>query len=189
MTPDLSPSARLGQYEIVDHLGAGGMGTVYRAADTKLGRQAALKLLHPKMLEDGSAGIARFEREARALAALNHPRIAAIYGFEQQDGVPFLVMEYVPGATLAERLRRGPLPLKEVVSFGKQIAEGLEAAYAKNLIHRDLKPANIKIGDNGQIKVLDFGLAKSVEKPREVSPESPTVTLAENLTQKMEAVG
>lgn len=188
MTPDLSPGARLGQYEIVDHLGAGGMGTVYRAADTKLGRQVALKLLHPKMLEDGTGGIARFEREARALAALNHPRVAAIYGFEQQEGVPFLVLEYVPGVTLAERLRRGPLPLKEAVSLGKQIAEGLEAAHAKNLIHRDLKPANIKIGENGQVKVLDFGLAKSVEKPREVAPESPTATL-QDLTQKMEAVG
>src|SRR6185503_10185851 len=152
MTPELSPGARLGQYEIVDHLGTGGMGTVYRAADTKLGRQVALKLLHPKILEDGTAGIARFEREARALAALNHPRVAAIYGFEQQDGVPFLVLEYVPGVTLADRLRRGPLPLKEAVSVGKQIAEGLEAAHARNLIHRDLKPANIKIGDNGQIK-------------------------------------
>ena len=110
MAPKLSAGTRLGPYEIVDHLGAGGMGTVYRATDTKLGRQVALKLLHPKLLDAGSAGIARFEREARALAALNHPRVAAIYGFEQQDGVPFLVLEYVPGATLLNDSGAGRCP-------------------------------------------------------------------------------
>src|SRR5437667_5341802 len=134
---------RLGQYRIEQHLGMGGMGTVYKATDTKLGREVALKMLHPEMLED-PASVARFEREARTLASLNHPHIGAIYGFETHDTVRFLALEYVPGPTLAERLRRA-LPIREAMLIAQQIAEALEAAHAKGIIHRDLKPANIKV--------------------------------------------
>jgi serine/threonine protein kinase len=164
------------------------MGTVYKATDTKLGRQVALKLLRPETLDD-AAGIARFEREARTLASLNHPHIAAIYGFEEHGGVRFLALEYVLGPTLAERLRRGPLPIREAMLVSKQIAEALEAAHAKNIMHRDLKPANITVSESGQVKVLDFGLAKSIERPREVSPEDNTATLTEKLTQSMTIIG
>lgn len=188
IVPQLAPGTSLGQYRIVEHLGAGGMGTVYKATDTKLGRQVALKLLRPETIEDAE-GIARFEREARTLASLNHPHIAAIYGFEEHDGVRFLALEYLPGPTLAERLRRGVLPIREAMSVSRQIAEALEAAHAKNIMHRDLKPANIKVSESGQVKVLDFGLAKSVERPREVSPEGNTATMIEKLTQSMTIVG
>ena len=184
----LPPGVGLGQYRIVEHLGTGGMGTVYKATDTKLGRTVALKLVRPDMLED-AAGIARFEREARLLASLNHPHIAAIYDFEEYGGVRFLSLEYVPGPTLAERLRRGPLPLREAISFGSQIAQAIEAAHASQIIHRDLKPANIKITESGQVKVLDFGLAKPVEQARAASAEADTATLTEHLTQKMTVIG
>jgi len=184
----LPPGVGLGQYRIVEHLGTGGMGTVYKATDTKLGRTVALKLVRPDMLED-AAGIARFEREARLLASLNHPHIAAIYDFEEYGGVRFLSLEYVPGPTLAERLRRGPLPLREAISFGSQIAQAMEAAHASQIIHRDLKPANIKITESGQVKVLDFGLAKPVEQARAASAEADTATLTEHLTGKMAVIG
>jgi serine/threonine-protein kinase len=166
----------------VEQIGVGGMGTVYKATDTKLGRQVALKLLRPEALND-AAGVARFEREARALAALNHQRIATIYGFEEHDGVRFLSLEYVPGPTLAERLSRGPLPVREAMLIGKQIAEALEAAHAQGIIHRDLKPANIKVSESGQVKVLDFGLAKSVSGPR------PATAATGKLTQSMVIIG
>lgn len=184
----LPPGTSLGHYRIVEHLGAGGMGTVYKATDTKLGRTVALKLLRPELLEDAS-GIARFEREAHVLASLNHPRVAAIYDFEEHEGIRFLSLEYVPGPTLAERLRRGPLPVREAISVCSQIAEGLEAAHARQIIHRDLKPANIKITENLQVKVLDFGLAKSVERAREAGADASTVTLTEQLTEKMAVIG
>lgn len=178
----------LSHYQIEAKLGSGGMGTVYRATDTTLGRQVALKLLRRDLLEDAS-GIARFEREARALGLLNHPNIAAIYGFEEFDKIRFLSLEYVPGPTLAERLRRGAMPIRDAISMGRQIAEALEAAHAKNLIHRDLKPANVKVGENGQVKVLDFGLAKTIERSGQVSIEGTTATLSEDLTQKMTIIG
>jgi serine/threonine protein kinase len=160
-TPQLAPGASLGQYRIVEQVGAGGMGTVYKATDTKLGRQVALKLLRQELLKDAPA-LARFEREARVLASLNHPRIAAIHGFEERGGIRFLALEYVPGPTLADRLRRGALPIREAISVCSQIAEALEAAHARHIIHRDLKPANIKLSENGQVKVLDFGVAKTI---------------------------
>src|SRR5205085_3677085 len=153
-----------------------------------LGRTVALKLVRPDMLEN-AAGIARFEREARLLASLNHPHIAAIYDFEEHEGVRFLSLEYVSGPTLAERLRRGPLPLREAISFGSQIAQAIEAAHASQIIHRDLKPANIKITESGQVKVLDFGLAKPVERVRAAGAEADTATLTEQLTEKMTLIG
>jgi hypothetical protein len=155
----LAAGTRLGIYEVVGPLGSGGMGEVYRARDTKLGREVALKIISEEFTEDPER-MARFEREAKMLAALNHPNIAAIYGVEESTGAPALVMELVGGATLAERLRKGRMPLEEVLPVARQIAEGLEAAHEKGIIHRDLKPANIKITHDGTVKVLDFGLAK-----------------------------
>jgi len=178
----------LGQYRIGQQLGQGGMGIVYKATDTKLGREVALKLLRPEMLDD-AASVARFEREARTLASLNHPHIAVIYDLEQHEGVCFLALEYVSGPTLADRLRRGPLPILEAVRIAKQIAEALEAAHAKGIMHRDLKPANIKVSHSGQVKVLDFGLAKPVERPGAVQSSDSTATLTEMLTKGITLVG
>src|SRR5213079_413811 len=140
----LSTGARLGPYEILAPLGAGGMGEVYKARDTRLGRTVAVKICAEQFSE-------RFEREARAIAALNHPNICTLYDV----GPNYLVMEYIEGATLA-----GPIPMAEALPIARQIAEALEAAHEKGIIHRDLKPANIKITGNGVVKVLDFGLAK-----------------------------
>ncbi|MGH9777049.1 MAG: protein kinase domain-containing protein [Candidatus Acidiferrales bacterium] len=167
----------LGQYRVVQKLGAGGMGEVYRAADTRLGRDVALKFL-PEVFARDPDRLARFEREAKLLASLNHPNIAAIYGLEEADGVRFLVLELVEGETLAERLASGSLPVEEAVAVCRQIAEGLESAHSKGIIHRDLKPANIKITPEGKVKVLDFGLAKAFEgeaAARDLS-QSPTMS-------------
>src|SRR5262245_5437302 len=151
---------RLGSYEIVSRLGAGGMGVVYRAHDARLGRDVAIKVL-PDALEGDPEQLARFRREARVAASLNHPHIAGIYGFEDEDGAHFLVMELIEGTVLSERLHSGPLPIDEAVSIVEQIAEGLEAAHESGVVHRDLKPSNIKITHAGQAKILDFGLAKA----------------------------
>ena len=150
---------RLAHYDITEHLGSGGMGDVYRATDTKLGRSVALKFLRADVAADPGR-VARFRREAKALAALNHPHIAAIHGQEEADGRAFLVMEFVPGQTLDERLDGRSLPLSESISLALQIIEALEAAHDGGIVHRDLKPANIKITPHGRVKVLDFGLAK-----------------------------
>src|SRR5262245_5142427 len=152
--------AKLAHYQITAHLGTGGMGEVYQATDTKLGRSVAIKLL-PEVFARDTERVARFEREARVLALLNHPHIAAIYGLEECDGRNLLVMELAEGDTLADRIKRGPLPTGDVVTIAQQIAEALEAAHEKNVMHRDLKPANIKLSDAGQVKVLDFGLARA----------------------------
>src|SRR2546425_49843 len=157
----LTSGTKLGPYEIVAPLGAGGMGEVYRARDTKLGRDVALKLLPPLFTTDADR-VARFEREARLLASLNHPHIGAIYGFEDAGNVPALVLELVEGDTLDDRLRGGRLPLSEALAFAQQIADALEAAHRAGIIHRDLKPSNIKITPDGVVKVLDFGLAKAL---------------------------
>src|SRR5436190_1787524 len=140
------------------------MGEVYRARDTKLGRDVAIKVLPPAVASDPER-VARFEREAKTLAALNHPRIAHIHGFEDSTGIAALVMELVEGSTLAERIDglRSGLPIAEALAIAKQIAEGLEAAHDHGIVHRDLKPANIKVSDDGQVKILDFGLAKAVD--------------------------
>ena len=160
----LSSGMLLGSYTIVAPLGAGGMGEVYRATDTRLKRQVAIKVL-PSMLAADPERLGRFQREAEVLASLNHPHIAAIYGFEEADGVKALVMELVEGATVADRIAQGPIPIDEALPIARQIAEALEAAHERGIVHRDLKPANIKVRDDGKVKVLDFGLAKLTEAP------------------------
>jgi serine/threonine protein kinase/Tol biopolymer transport system component len=152
---------QLGSYRVLSLLGRGGMGEVYRAHDSRLGRDVAFKVLPTRFTEDADR-LARFESEARMLAALNHPHIGAIYGLEDADGTPALVLELVDGETLADRLRRGPIAPREALAIARQIADALDAAYRKGIIHRDLKPANIKITREGVVKVLDFGLAKTV---------------------------
>ena len=184
---ELAPNSQLSHYRILDRLGAGGMGVVYKATDTTLGRTVALKLLRADMLEDAGT-CARFEREARTLASLTHSGIATIYGLEEHEGVRFLALEYVPGPTLAERLRRGALPLREAILISKQIAEALETAHAQVIIHRDLKPSNIKVSDKGQVKVLDFGLAKPMERPHTALSTDSTVTVNETVTGSMTIV-
>src|SRR5262245_21148939 len=149
----LAPGTRLGSYEIVALIGAGGMGEVYRARDGRLTRDVALKLLPPLFARDPER-LARFTREANVLATLNHPNIAAIYGFETSDHSPALVLEMVEGSTLADRIAQGPLPLDEALPIARQIAEALEAAHAQGIVHRDLKPANIKVRNDGTVKVL-----------------------------------
>ena len=156
----LVPGNRLGPYEIVSALGAGGMGEVYRARDAKLARDVAIKIL-PSGLAGDAERLTRFEREARMLAALNHPHIAAIYGFEESGAVRGLVLELVEGETLAEKLARGPLGLDEALGIARQIADALDAAHERGIVHRDLKPANVKVTPAGVVKVLDFGLAKA----------------------------
>src|SRR5882762_2306538 len=154
---------RIGPYELVSLLGAGGMGEVYRARDAKLGRDVAIKVL-PSSFSTDVERLARFERDARMLASLNHPHIAAIYGLEETGNVPALVLELVEGETLAERLaavRGAGLPVQEALSIAAQIADALDAAHERGIIHRDLKPANVKIAPDGVVKVLDFGLAKA----------------------------
>ena len=151
---------RIGAYEILGPLGAGGMGEVWHARDTRLSRDVALKML-PDSFSDDAARLARFRREAQLLASLNHPNIAAIHGLEETDGKPFLALELVPGEDLAARLQRGPVPLPEAMEIARQIVEALEEAHAKGIVHRDLKPGNIKLTPDGKVKVLDFGLAKA----------------------------
>ena len=172
----LTPGTKLAVYEILGTLGRGGMGEVYRALDTKLGREVAIKVL-PEAFSKDKDRLARFEREARLLASLNHPGIATLYGLEESDGQQFLVMELVEGETLAARIARGPIPIDEALRLFAQIAEALEAAHEKGVVHRDLKPANIMITPEGKPKVLDFGLAKAVmeEGPSVGLSESPTV--------------
>src|SRR5262249_20055947 len=150
----LSPGTRLGPYQIFDHIGAGGMGEVYRAQDLKLDREVALKFLPAAFASDPDR-VKRLKREARMLAALNHPNIAAIYDLEELEGNTFLALEFVPGNTLGQRFERGPLPVSEAVGIFQQIADALEAAHEKSVTHRDLKPANIKITPEGKVKLLD----------------------------------
>ena len=160
----------LGHYTISAQIGSGGMGEVYRARDNTLNRDVALKTL-PKAFALDPDRLARLTREARVLASLNHPHIAAIYGFEELNGVPALVLELVDGPTLADRLAQAPIPVHEALLIAKQIAEALEAAHEKGIIHRDLKPANIKVRSDGTVKVLDFGLAKALEPPAGTAPD------------------
>ena len=173
----LSPGTRLGPYEIVAPLGAGGMGEVYRARDTRLGREVALKVL-PEVFARDAERLTRFRREAQVLASLNHPNIAAIYGFEDSGAARALVMELVEGPTLAERIKGGTISLDEALPIAKQICEALEYAHEHGIVHRDLKPANIKITNNDAVKILDFGLAKALEgDPSSIDiSSSPTIT-------------
>ncbi len=173
------PGTRLGPYEVLSAIGAGGMGEVYRAHDTKLARDVAIKALPANFVSDPER-LARFQREARMLAALNHTNIATIYGLEQSGGMTCLVMELVPGETLADRVKTGPIPVNEALKLAAQIADALEAAHEKNIIHRDLKPANVKVTPEGKVKVLDFGLAKAFEGDRTNDDigNSPTLSRA-----------
>jgi Tol biopolymer transport system component len=175
----IASGTRLGSYEVVAQLGAGGMGEVYRAHDTKLGRDVAIKVLPSNFVNDPER-LARFQREARMLAALNHANIATIYGLEQCDGVTCLVMELVSGETLAERVKAGALVIEEALKIAVQIAEALEAAHEKSIIHRDLKPANVKVTPEGKVKVLDFGLAKAFagDATNDDPSNSPTLSAA-----------
>jgi serine/threonine protein kinase/Tol biopolymer transport system component len=181
----LTAGTRLGPYEIVTPLGAGGMGEVYRARDAKLGRDVALKILPDTVAQDADR-VARFKREAQVLASLNHPHIAAIYGFDESEGTQFLVLELVEGETLAERIKRGPIAVDETIVIARQIAEALAEAHEKGIIHRDLKPANIALSGRDQVKVLDFGLAKlSAPAPGGASSSvsmSPTLTTPTMMT-------
>jgi serine/threonine protein kinase len=174
----LTPGTRLGVYEIVAQIGEGGMGQVFRATDTKLKRQVAIKILPPSFASDPDR-LARFTREAQTLASLNHPNIAAIYGLEESGGMTALVMELVEGDDLSQRIVRGAIPIDEALPIAKQIAEALEAAHEQGIIHRDLKPANMKVRSDGMVKVLDFGLAKAMEPTGAMSPslsQAPTLT-------------
>src|SRR6202022_1600954 len=167
----LAPGTKLGPYEIGSPLGAGGMGEVYRARDTRLDRTVAVKILSAH-LSDNPDARDRFEREARAISSLNHPNVCHLYDVGQQDGIRYLVMEYLEGETLADRLHRGPLPLDQVLKYGAEICEGLEKAHRNGVVHRDLKPGNIMLTKSGA-KLMDFGLAKPIVP---ASPPSSALT-------------
>src|SRR6202045_304600 len=169
---------RFGSYEVVAQIGAGGMGEVYQAHDTRLERGVAIKVL-PEGFAHDPERLSRFQREAKMLAALNHPNIATIYGLEQSGGTSYLVMELVSGEDLAERIKAGPLGIEEALKIAVQIAEALEAAHEKSIIHRDLKPANVKVTPEGKVKVLDFGLAKafSGDAANDDPSNSPTLSM------------
>jgi serine/threonine protein kinase len=168
MGPRLEPGTPLGVFEVLEPLGAGGMGEVYRARDTRLGRDVALKTL-PAALAGQPARLARLRQEGRILAALNHPHVATLFGLEETNGTAILVMELVEGSTLADRLRLNPPSVREALELARQIAAGLEAAHEKGVLHRDLKPANIVIDQKGRAKLLDFGLATTPDEDTEDS--------------------
>jgi Tol biopolymer transport system component len=178
----LTPGMRLGTYEIKEPIGAGGMGEVYRATDTRLRREVAIKVLPEDVAQDPER-LARFEREAQLLASLNHPNIATIYGLERSGETSFLVLELVEGETLAERLSGGALPLADVLEISRQIAEGVDAAHERGVIHRDLKPPNVKITPEGKVKILDFGLAKALADPAAAEDPSQSPTRTQEMTR------
>ena len=190
----LEKGRRIGPYEVVSALGAGGMGEVWRATDTRLGRDVALKLL-PAAFASDSERVARFEREAKLLASLSHTNIAGLFSFEEAtlDGgsspVRFLTMELAEGEDLAARLKRGAIPVDEAIAVAKQVAEALEAAHEKGIVHRDLKPANVKVSADGHVKVLDFGLAKAWSGDGESAMDSADGSLSPTLTRTGTAAG
>jgi len=184
----LAAGTRLGPYEILSPLGAGGMGEVYRARDGKLNRDVAIKVLPEAVAEDAER-LARFQREAQVLASLNHPHIAAIYGLEKTGNVEALVLELVEGETLAERIAAGPVPVDEALAIARQIADALEAAHEKGIVHRDLKPANVKVTPEGKVKVLDFGLAKALTGDASSPDLSHSPTLTAQATQAGVVIG
>src|ERR1700719_1666476 len=172
----LRSGTRLGPYEIQSPLGAGGMGEVYRARDTRLERDVAIKVL-PEALADDADRLRRFEQEARTIAALNHPNILGIHDIGTHDGAPFLVSEFLEGQTLREKLVSGSLPVRRAIEYALGIAQGLAAAHEKGIVHRDLKPENVFVTRDGRIKVLDFGLAKLAQKPgAEAAADGITLT-------------
>src|SRR6516162_6410426 len=178
----IAVGTQLGSYEVLSLLGRGGMGEVYRARDTKLKREVAIKTLPEEFSRDPER-LARFQREAEALAALNHPNIAHVYGLEETANTRCIVMELVEGETLQQRLTRGAIPVEEALQIAKQIAEALEAAHERGIIHRDLKPGNIMLTADGKVKVLDFGLAKAIQgqQPTNLS-NSPTMLSAASMS-------
>ena len=186
----LSPGTRLGAYEVSVKIGQGGMGEVWQARDTKLDRDVALKVL-PEAFTSDPDRLARFEREAKVLASLNHPNIGSIYGLEEAEGTKALVLELVEGPTLADRIKQGPIPLDEALPIATQIAEALEAAHEQGVIHRDLKPANVKVKADGTVKVLDFGLAKAFQPDASDAglSASPTISLTAAATQMGMVIG
>src|SRR6266567_2587251 len=171
----LASGTKLGSYEILAQVGAGGMGEVYRARDPQLGRDVAIKVL-PASLSRDADRLRRFEQEARATAALNHPNILAVYQFGTYEGAPYLVSELLEGCTLRNLLVRGPVPVRKAVDYATQTAHGLAAAHEKGIVHRDLKPENLFLTKDGRIKILDFGLAKLIQQPPASDPGSPTMT-------------
>src|SRR6266849_4221045 len=184
----LQPGTRLGPYEIVDALGAGGMGEVYRARDTRLDRTVAIKIL-PEHLSSNAEARERFHREAHIVSSLNHPNICVLHDIGQQDGIDFLVMEYLEGETLAHRLQKGPLPLEQVLQFAIEIADALDKAHRKGVTHRDLKPGNIILTMTGT-KLLDFGLAKLKQEAAPANVQlSELPTASDPLTAKGTIVG
>src|ERR1700731_4301741 len=172
----LTPGTLLGQYEIRSPLGAGGMGEVYRAHDTRLDREVAIKVL-PESLTADPDRLRRFEQEARAAAALNHPNILAVYQMGTHEGVSYMVSELLDGETLRERLKRGPIPLRKAIDYAVQIARGLAAAHDKGIVHRDLKPDNLFVTKDGRVKILDFGLAKLMQPKQSIESVAATITL------------
>src|SRR5271167_1668740 len=178
----LASGSKLGPYEIVGPLGSGGMGEVYRARDTRLGRDVALKILPANISADPVAK-QRFEREAKTISGLNHPNICVLHDVGSQDGVDYLVMECVEGETLAKRLGKGPLPLDQVLKIGAQIAEALDKAHRSGVVHRDLKPGNIMLTASGA-KLLDFGLAKPVAALTSVATLTAAVTQSSPMTEQ-----
>ncbi len=181
---------KIGVYEVTAKIGEGGMGEVWQARDTTLDRDVALKVL-PEAFTADPDRLARFEREAKILASLNHPNIAAIHGLEESAGIRALVLELVEGPTLADRIKHGPIPLDDALPIATQIVEALEAAHEQGVIHRDLKPANIKVKDDGVVKVLDFGLAKALdpEPGSGAAANSPTISLTAAATQMGMVIG
>src|SRR5579872_6593985 len=172
----LAPGTRLSQYEILAPIGAGSMGEVYRARDSRLDRDVAIKVL-PELVSSEPERLQRFETEAKAAAALNHPNILAVYQMGTYAGVPYLVSELLEGMTLTESIRRGPLPLRRAIDYGVQIAHGLAAAHEKGIVHRDLKPDNLFVTKDGRIKILDFGLAKVIQPKESLTSAAPTLTI------------
>src|SRR5258708_25637897 len=171
----LSSGTKLGPYEIQSPLGAGGMGEVYRALDTRLDRAIAIKIL-PDHLSQNPEAQQRFEREARAISSLNHPNICTLHDVGHQDGTDYLVMEFLEGETLADRLAKGPLPVSQILKYGTDICEGLERAHRSGVVHRDLKPGNIMLTKSGA-KLMDFGLAKNTPASALASLSSSTLTM------------
>src|SRR5581483_498676 len=170
----------LGHYRVLKEIGAGGMGVVYLAHDERLERDVALKVLPQGTLEDEAAR-KRFRREALTLSKLNHPNIATIFDFDSTDVTDFLVTEYVPGATLDSKIALGPLPQREVLALGIQLAQGLEAAHAQGVVHRDLKPANLRLTTDGRLKILDFGLAQLAQPEQEIG-KTASMTASQQIT-------